>query len=264
MRNPKHPFNIAYPAEFPVFSDLKLDEKIVKLSKIDPYTIKFMLKVPDATFLPNLATYFAPIHSFEYAQQLYRNRQAAHINQKPIGTGPFIFKRYIKNQQIRYVANKDYWDKSPGNFAKVDNLIFAITKEAAVEAKKIKAGECHIGNVPVEDVAQFQKDANFVVLTQPIMLFYALEYNTQKLKNPLVRQALDMALDKKAFIKIHKGFAQSITNPLPLLQWGYDKSIRNQSYDPIKAKLLLKKAGYSNGLTIKLFIVLGIVPTNDL
>jgi hypothetical protein len=52
---------------------------------------------------------FASIQSAEYAAQLLK-RQAADINQKPIGTGPFVFKSYQKDSNIRYTGNKDYWN----------------------------------------------------------------------------------------------------------------------------------------------------------
>ena len=59
--------------------------------------------------------------------------RAADINQKPVGTGPFIFKRYQKDAQIRYAGNKAYWDKSA---VKVDNLVFAIATDPRCAIRK--------------------------------------------------------------------------------------------------------------------------------
>ncbi|MCD2506096.1 ABC transporter substrate-binding protein, partial [Staphylococcus aureus] len=86
---------------------------------------RFVLKKPEAAMLQNLAMSFASIHSAEYAGQLLKSGKANQINTRPVGTGPFIFKRYQKDAQIRYAGNKQYWDKGADG-VKLDNLIFAI------------------------------------------------------------------------------------------------------------------------------------------
>jgi peptide/nickel transport system substrate-binding protein/dipeptide transport system substrate-binding protein len=49
---------------------------------------------------------FASVQSAEYAAQLLKEGKAADLNQKPVGTGPFVFKRYQKDAQIRYAATR--------------------------------------------------------------------------------------------------------------------------------------------------------------
>ena len=130
MIDKNHPFRKAYPTEFPYFTDMGLDTNIVKVEKVDANTVKFTLKSLDAAFLQNLAMSFASVQSAEYADKLLKAGKPQLINQQPVGTGPFIFKRYQKDAQIRFAANKDYWNKADG--AKVDNLVFAITTDASV------------------------------------------------------------------------------------------------------------------------------------
>ncbi len=64
--------------------------------KLDDKTVKFTLKDVDAAFIQNMAMSFASIQSAEYAAQLLKEGKAADINQKPVGTGPFVFKSYQK------------------------------------------------------------------------------------------------------------------------------------------------------------------------
>ncbi len=71
--------------------------------------MKFTLNEVDAAFIQNLAMPFPSIQSAEYAAQLLKQGKASDINQKPIGTGPFVFSRYQKDAQIRFKGNKDYW-----------------------------------------------------------------------------------------------------------------------------------------------------------
>ena len=66
------------------------------------------------------------------------------LNQMPVGTGPFTFVAYQQDAVIRYKANPDYW----GGKQKIDDLVFAITTDAAVRYQKLKAGECHVMPLP--------------------------------------------------------------------------------------------------------------------
>ncbi|MGB8971788.1 MAG: ABC transporter substrate-binding protein, partial [Pseudomonas capeferrum] len=109
MLDKDHPFRKAYPTEFPYFTDMGMDKNIAKLEKVDEHTVKFTLNDVDAAFIQNLAMSFASIQSAEYADQLLKGGKAADLNQKPIGTGPFVFSKYQKDAQIRYKGNKDYW-----------------------------------------------------------------------------------------------------------------------------------------------------------
>ena len=64
-----------------------------------------------------------------------------------------------------------------------------------------------------------------------------------------MRQALDMAINKKAIIdSVYQGAGQAATNPMPPTQWSYDKNLPSAAYDPAKAKALLAKAGLSERL----------------
>ena len=141
MLDKNHPFRKAYPTEFPYFTDMGLDKNIARVEKLDEHTVKFTLNEVDAAFIQNLAMPFPSIQSAEYAAQLLKQGKASDINQKPIGTGPFILSRYQKDAQIRFKGNKDYWKPDE---VKVDNLIFAINTDASVRAQKLKAGECQI------------------------------------------------------------------------------------------------------------------------
>src|SRR4051812_681951 len=120
MLDPEQPFRKAYPVPFPYFNDLGLAKNIAKIDKIDPYTVRFTLKDVDAPFLQQIAMPFASILSAEYGDQLLKAGKASDINQYPVGTGPFIFRSYTKDDTIRFDGNPDYW--KPG-VARVSKLI---------------------------------------------------------------------------------------------------------------------------------------------
>lgn len=248
------PFRKAYPAESPYFTDMGLDATIKSVSKTDAQTVVFSLNNVDAAFVQNLAMSFASIQSAEYAAQLLKEGKAADLNQLPVGTGPFVFKRYQKDSQIRYVANKDYWKPDD---VKIDNLIFAITPDAAVRLQKLKRNECQVSGYPrPEDIEVARQDPNLKVQSQPGFNLGFLAYNvTHKPLDQLkVRQALDMAIDKPAIIKaVYQSAGQLAQNALPPGQWSFDANIKDAPYNPDKARQLLKEAGVKEGTELNLW-----------
>ena len=144
MINKDNAFTKAAPASFEYADDMGLQSNIVKIDKPDAMTLRFTLKTADAAFLANLAMSFASIHSAEYADQLLKAGTANDLNTKPVGTGPFVFRRYDKDAQIRYAAFENHWRGK----AQIDNLVFSITKDSAVRVQKLKAGECQISSYP--------------------------------------------------------------------------------------------------------------------
>ncbi len=256
------PFRKAYPTEFPYFTDMGMDSNITKVEKLDDKTVKFTLKTVDAAFIQDLAMSFASIQSAEYADKLLKEGKASDINQKPIGTGPFVFKSYQKDSNIRYTGNKDYWKPED---VKVDNLIFAITTDPSVRAQKLKKGECQITAYPrPADIAPLKADTSLKMPEQAGFNLGYIAYNVmpvlkdQTAANPLadlrVRQALDMSVNKKQIIEsVYQGAGQLAVNAMPPTQWSYDTTIKDAKYDPEKAKELLKEAGVKPGTEITLW-----------
>ncbi|MCP1441687.1 dipeptide transport system substrate-binding protein [Pseudomonas sp. GGS8] len=262
MINKDDPFRKAYPTEFPYFTDMGMDTNITKIDKIDDHTVKFTLKDVDAAFIQNMAMSFASIQSAEYAAQLLKEGKAADINQKPIGTGPFVFKSYQKDSNIRYTGNKDYWKPDD---VKIDNLIFAITTDPSVRIQKLKKNECQITLFPrPADLKALKEDKDLKLPDQAGFNLGYIAYNVMdKVKgsnepNPLadlrVRQALDMAVNKPQIIdSVYQGAGQLAVNAMPPTQWSYDTTIKDAKYDPEKAKQLLKEAGVKEGTEIVLW-----------
>ena len=248
------PFRKAYPSESPYFTDMGLNTTIKRVDKLDEHTVRFTLNNVDASFVQNLAMSFASVQSAEYAAQLLKQGKAEDINQKPVGTGPFVFKRYQKDSQIRYVANRQYWKPED---VKLDNLVFAITPDAAARLQKLKAGECQVSGYPrPSDIEVIKQDPNLRVQQQAGFNLGFLAYNVTHppLDQLKVRQALDMAIDKPAIIKaVYQGAGQLAQNALPPAQWSYDPTIQDAPYDPTKARALLKEAGVAPGTTLNLW-----------
>jgi dipeptide transport system substrate-binding protein len=253
MVNKDNAFHKAAPASYEYASDMGLPDNVAKLEKPDATTLRITLKDVDAAFLANMAMDFASIHSAEYAAQLLKAGKAAELNNKPVGTGPFVFRRYEKDAQIRYAAFADYWQgKAP-----IDNLVFAITKDSAVRMQKLRAGECHIAAYPKPAEVEVLKKDPKVKLQQLNGLnvgYLSFNVKHKPFDNRDVRRAINMAVNKKAIVDaVYQGAGEVAVNPIPPSMWSYNKQVKDEAYDPAAAKALLAKAGFPNGFETTLW-----------
>ena len=225
------------------FSGMGFPDLIASIEKVDDMTVKFTLKQKEAPFLANVAMPFASIMSKEYADKLEAEGKMNQLNQMPLGTGPFAFVAYQQDAAIRYKAHPDYWNGKQ----KIDDLVFAITIDAAVRQQKLKAGECHVAPYPnPADIADLKADPNLNVMEQEGLNVGYLAYNT--LQAPFdkteVRKALNMAINKQAIMDaVFQGAGQIAKNPIPPTMWSYNDEIQDDPYDVEGAKKALEAAG---------------------
>jgi dipeptide transport system substrate-binding protein len=196
---------------------------------------------------------FASILSAEYADKMKAAGTPEVIDREAIGTGAFQFVSYQKDAVIRYKANEQYWGGRP----KIDNLVYAITPDASVRYAKLKAGECHVMALPKPaDIASMKSDPNIQLLTMEGLNVGYIAFNVEKkpFDNKLVRQALNMAVDKKSILSaVFQGAGQPAKNPIPPTLWSYNNNVKEYPYDVAKAKEMLAKAGYPNGVEVELW-----------
>jgi len=216
---------------------------IKSVEKVDDHTVKITLNQPEAPFLASLAMPFMSIVSKEYSDKLEADGKKELMNQQPLGTGPFTFVAYQQDAVIRYKANPDYW----GGKQKIDDLVFAITTDAAVRYQKLKAGECHLMPFPnAADVEAMKADPNLKVMEQEGLNIAYLAYNTTQapFDKIEVRKALNMAINKQAIVDaVFQGAATPAKNPIPPTMWSYNDAIQDDAYDPDAAKKMLDEAG---------------------
>jgi dipeptide transport system substrate-binding protein len=225
------------------FAGMGLPELLESVEKVDDMTVKIKLKRKEAPFLANLAMPFASIMSKEYADKLQAEGKMNQLNQMPLGTGPFAFVGYQQDAVIRYKAHPDFW----GGKQKIDDLVFAITTDAAVRFQKLQAGECHLMPYPnAADVEAMKADPNLKVMEQAGLNVAYLAYNTTQapFDKVEVRKALNKAINKQAIVDaVFQGQAQPAVNPIPPTMWSYNEQIEDDTYDPEAAKKMLEDAG---------------------
>jgi len=234
-----HPYHKIGGGQYQYFYGMEMHKLIKKVSKKSKYIIEIKLNYVEAPFLANMAMSFMSILSKEYADTLTMNNKMEDIDYFPIGTGPFIYKKYIKDTLIRYIKNTYYFKKH----AKVDQLVFSITPEPNVRFLKLKVGECNLIIDPSPaDIPYMKKEKDIKLIHAPGMNIAYLAMNVEKapFNKPLFRKAINMALNRDTLIKaIYHGTAIPALYPLPPTVWGYPKDGVKQSYNPIDAKKII-------------------------
>lgn len=261
--DPTHPWHGKSSVGFPYFESMGFKELLKRVEKLDDSTVRFTLARPEAPFLADLAMAFASIYPAEYADQLLKQGKTGDLNSQPVGTGPFIFQRYAKDAQVRFKANPDYFRGKPP----ADALILAIATDNNVRLQKLRANECQIALYPKpDDIPSVKRDANLKVAEIEAMTTAYTAMNTQHkyLSDVRVRQAIDIAFDKQAYVDalFGKGNALPAVNPYPPTLLGYNTALANPPRDLDKARDLLKQAGVPEGTTLTLFTRNGGGPTN--
>jgi len=224
---------------------MEMDDIIDSIEAIDDDTVVFRLKKVNAPFLANMGMDFADIISptafLKNPKEFLRN---------PVGTGPFKFVRWVKDDRIVLERNPDYWDKSAGPY--LDRLIFRAIPENSVRFLELKTGNIHICQFPnPADIVLAENDPNLKIISQPGMNIGYLSYNHTKepwKSNLALRKAIAHAINRKAIVdNIYQGLGEVAKNPIPPTMWGYNHKVPGYTFDPAKAKELLKEAGFPNG-----------------
>lgn len=248
-----HPFNKIGGGTYEYWDSMEMGATIKDIKKTDDHTVVITLSKPEAPFIANLAMDFASILSAEYADKLSKAGRQSDIDTKPVGTGPFAFQEYTKDNSIRYNANPAYWRGK----AAIDKLVFAITPDASVRLQKLRTGECHLAIDPSPaDHEAIKKDAKLKLMTQAGLnvAYFAMNVTKKPFDDVRVRRAVNHALNRKAYIDaIYLGGAEVAKNPIPPTMWSYNKSIKDYDYNPEKAKQLLKEAGLAEGFSTDLW-----------
>lgn len=241
------PYHKVSGGAYDYFNDMGMAELIKSIDKVDDYTVKFTLARPESPFLANLAMDFATILSAEYADQMLKAGTPEQVDQVPVGTGPFSFVAYQKDAVIRFKAFPDYWKGK----AKIDDLVYAITKDPTARWAKVQKNECQIMPYPnPSDLEAIGKDPNVDLMQQAGLNIGYLAFNVTKkpFDDKRVRLAITYAIDKEAILKdVYLGAGQPAKNFIPPTIWSYNDKIVDYPHDVEKAKELLKEAGLEKG-----------------
>jgi len=240
-----------FPYYGSMFGGYKNDDShvIKEVKALDEHTVQFVLKRPQAPFLKNIA-----MSPFAIASPTALEKHGDKFKENPVGTGPFIFKEWKRNERIVLEKNKDYWLEG---YPKLEQVIFVSIPDNSARLNALLKGEIDImEDLNPSDLEQVEKNKDLQVFKRPPMNVGYLGLTTTRgpLQNKLVRQALNHAVDKQAIIDaFYAGQAEPAKNPMPPTIPGYNDAIQDYPYDLEKAKQLLAEAGYPDGFEMELW-----------
>jgi peptide/nickel transport system substrate-binding protein len=210
---------------------------IQEIQIVDKNTVEFILNKPNPLFPSLLNVGILP------AKLLQQKHQ---FNKQPIGSGEFQFLDWRNTGEIHTQRRHDQ-----------QKVIFIPIKDPLVRVLKFLHGEIDVlqGSLPFELVTYLQqkKIFQFEQIAGSNFAYLGFNLQDQLLSNPLIRKAISYAIDRESIVKYVLGNAAHLANALlPPYHWAGNPNLQGFSYQPEKAKELLKQAGFSEQNPLKL------------
>ena len=221
-----------------------LFSSIVSIATPDAHTVTVTLPSANALFPFFLAQAPAAILDYE---------AYADANTNPVGTGPYQFVKWTKGDSVTLKKFDKY--RNAGD-VQIANVQFRFISDAAAQVAALKAGDLdYMPSLSAPEMfAEFQKDDRFTTLrgTTEGETILAMNNKNEVLSDVRVRRALMHAINRDDLIVgAVAGYGTPIGSHFAPHHPAYIDLTGQSSYDPDKARALLKEAGQEN-LTLSL------------
>jgi peptide/nickel transport system substrate-binding protein len=220
---------------------------IKEVKVVDAETVHIITDKPFPLLLERLV--FFPIVNKKHVETV---GDQAFGTTSPVGTGPWKFVEWKRDQLIRLEAFDQHWrGKAP-----FKHLIFRAIPETATQVAEVKTGGVDIiREVSADLIPELKSNAQTYISSTPILRvhYVNLDMRTTPFDKKAVRQAANYAIDKPTVIqKLMAGLGTQVATTVQPLAFGFDPEVKPYPFDQKKAKDLLAQAGYPNGVDITL------------
>ncbi len=221
-------------------------EMVDKIETPDKYTVIVRYKKPYAPTLDTWqSTYIIPAHLLKGT-----DLNKSPFSRKPIGTGPYIFKKWTSNQSIELISNKNYFEGRPY----ITGIMYRIIPDQSVQFMNLQSGNLDMMSLSPD---QYLKKTGSPEFNDSFNKYaysaFQYTYIGFNMKNPLfaskkVRQALSYAINTGEIIEgVMLGLAKPVTGPFIPGTPAYNNKVKGYPYNPGKAAELLKSEGWVKG-----------------
>jgi peptide/nickel transport system substrate-binding protein len=186
------------------------------------------------------------------------NADDLNLGVKPIGTGPFQYKNFVKGDRLELEKFPDYWN---GSRPYLNELTFRFLADESAQVANFLSGDVqYLHDLSVATLPQVEGKKSSKLIPSGIFFQW---WQPQMYKGPLkdvkVRQALMYAFDRKTDNKVAwAGKAIDTWNPFQKTPYyigqAWPGGGKPPSYDPEKAKSMLSAAGQPN-LKLNLMVI---------
>lgn len=214
-------------------------DPVESVEVVDPLTIRIHTKTPFPTLLAQLS--YLPIVSPTAVQTLGEEE----FGKAPVGTGPYTFTEWVPGTRLVMDAYEGYWRDPPA----IKQVILRPIPELSTRISELETGGVDIIlQVPPDQVQRLREDDSIEIVgvasTQPMVLQINTRAENAALKDPRVREAISLAIDRESVAtQLLLGEATLINGPVTPEYAGYDAGLPVPAYDPEKAAALLDEAG---------------------
>jgi peptide/nickel transport system substrate-binding protein len=226
---------------------------VIAANAVDSHTVEFILDKPSPYLLTALAASESPI----VAKHIYDTGvdPAANPNTTaPVGTGPWVFKQWVRGSHVIFTKNPNYWQSGKPY---LDQLVIRFIGDPGAASAALETGEVLLNvadNIPLTDVDRLKTDPKLGFETRGfgyVNPITRLEFNfdNKNLADLKVRQAIAHAIDREFIVKVvFLGHAKALAGPVsPSLLPFFTDDLPKYDYDPKKAEALLDEAGLKRG-----------------
>jgi len=225
---------------------------------VDPATVKVTVETPlsSTLFLPKFANYQGGYIVCQQAYEALGEGFAAN----PAGTGPFVFSAYTPQTSVELVANDDYFRGAPllGG-VEVRYMPDTTSRELALQSGELDAAA---GLAEASWVERINSEGNLTadVFGVGEAVFLNLDITNEYLDDPLVRQAITLAVNRDEHLALYGSpVAEIIYSVVPesLLPGGLTREEVEAAGLPVdqdieQAQALMEEAGFADGFSIEL------------
>lgn len=217
---------------------------ILHVKMLDEYTIEVKYKYPYFKALEVWMMEILPEHILKNEADLMTSK----FNQNPLGTGPYTLTQFNISKDIVLDANPSYFIHKPN----LDTIIFHYLPDKSAEFLMLKSQKLDVGSLsPLQLERQIDEDfrKHYAIYEDIAHNFSYMGFNLQseKFKDPRVRQALSLAIDRQELVDIlYFGHGKVCTGPFLPGTGAFNEAVPAPKPDIEKAKALLKEAGYDD------------------
>ncbi|MDQ7840172.1 MAG: ABC transporter substrate-binding protein [bacterium] len=249
---------------------LTIAGKPIQYKKVDDLTVEFKTEQPFGPFLRTIGFSVLPKHKLEGAlkqgaSEFNRTWSVATPPREIIGQGPFVMQQYVPGQRIVFLRNTKYYrvDKKGQRLPYLARIVVVVVPNLDAARLKFEAKETdHYAARPREFAEFKQKETagNFTIFDGPPTFsteFLVFNLNPRGISGPKLawfqnvkfRQAVSHAVDRDAIVRqVYAGRATAQFSPVsPANKFFFNPNTRRYSYDPARAEVLLREAGFSKG-----------------
>lgn len=221
-------------------------EDVSGITVVDDNTVQFKLTAPDPRFPDKLRwTYILPEHALADLP-IAEMREWDWWFTNPVGTGPFKFGAYERDQFMELVPNEDYWDGKP----KLDKLINRYFADETAAVLALQAGDIDFTYVSSDVAKSMESDPAFKTFSGPSYVGNFIVFNARnpQWQDENVRKAFLYGIDRQSIVDdIYQGSAVVAPCADPYnTYWPADAD--PYAYDPEKAKQLLADANFDTSV----------------